>query len=80
LDTYGWILVSQGKADQALPMLKKATGLAPGNASMHYHYAQALAKTGDRQGARNELGQALKDSQKFPELDAARALLAELSR
>lgn len=78
-DTLGWILVEQeGQARRGLDLLRKAIAKAPGQATMRYHYAVALAKTGDTSQARNELERLLKDGRVFPEVEAARALYKSL--
>src|SRR5206468_11377315 len=41
-DTLGWILVSDGEAAKALPVLQGAAVARPDNASVKYHLAVAL--------------------------------------
>lgn len=77
-DTYGWILLNSGQADKGLGILRKAADLAPKDPSIRYHLAQALAKTGNRIEARNELQAALKAGTAFPESEQAQQLLQEL--
>lgn len=78
LDTLGWILVEQGDVKRALPILQKAAGLAPQAAEVHYHYAVALIKSGDKTKGRKELEQALSSSSAFPHREEAKALLKQL--
>lgn len=78
LDTLGWILVEQGQAPRGLELLRKALAQTPKNADLRYHYAVALARTGDKVRARRELEQLLADKPKFDEGSAARALLKSL--
>lgn len=78
LDTLGWILIEQGETNRALPLLQKATSLAPNTAAIRYHYAVGLFKSGDKTNAKKELEQSLASGQSFPEIEAAKKLLNEL--
>jgi putative PEP-CTERM system TPR-repeat lipoprotein len=51
LDTLGSILIEQGKTERGLDLLQKAFG-EPWLTRVHYHYALALAKSGDKPTAR----------------------------
>jgi putative PEP-CTERM system TPR-repeat lipoprotein len=55
LDTAGWIQFELGKAGAAVALLKRAVQLAPHAATPALHLAEALAKSGDRPGAKREL-------------------------
>lgn len=76
-DTLGWILLEQGKTARALELLQKAVSLAPKNPEIGYHYAVALAKSGDKQKARKQLAAVLALKQAFPQQQEARALLEQ---
>jgi FimV-like protein len=78
MDTLGWLLVEQGNTSRALPLLQKASGLAPNSPDIRYHLAVALNKSGDKQGARKELDKLLAQNTPFPQLEEARALLKAL--
>jgi Flp pilus assembly protein TadD len=52
LDTYGWALTRNGDAKRGAEMLRMASRLAPGQAEIQLHLAQALAASGDKAGAR----------------------------
>ncbi|MBI3344805.1 MAG: PEP-CTERM system TPR-repeat protein PrsT [Gammaproteobacteria bacterium] len=78
LDTLGWLEVEQGKTKQGLEKLQKAFELAPDVPLVHYHYASALAKAGEKALARRELERLLSSGKKFPEETEARALLKQL--
>ena len=78
LDTLGWLETEQGKTKQGLEKLQKAFELAPDVPLVHYHYAAALAKAGEKALARRELEKLLSSGKKFPEEAEARALLKQL--
>jgi putative PEP-CTERM system TPR-repeat lipoprotein len=84
MDTLAWILVanSDKKEDSArgLTLLQKAHGLAPKARDIRYHLAAALAKNGDRAGARRELEVLAAGDMRFAQADEARGLLAALRR
>lgn len=77
-DTLGWILLEQGQAQRGLALLRKAAAKAPDAASIRYHYAVALARTGDTAQARDTLEKLLAKTRKFPEAEAAQDLLKRL--
>lgn len=77
-DTLGWILVEQGELNTALELLRKASTAAPRSTEIRYHYAVALARSGDKQAAVKHLQELLASSQDFPQKDAARVLLNSL--
>lgn len=76
-DTLGWIYLESGNIARALPLLRKASAQAPAAADIRYHYGAALARSGDKPGARRELERALA-SKDFSGREEARALLARL--
>lgn len=77
-DTLGWALFKNGQLDQALRYLREARLRAPQDASIRYHLAAVLHKLGKLREATSELDQALSGSGSFPEIEAARALAAQL--
>ncbi|HEY6644764.1 XrtA/PEP-CTERM system TPR-repeat protein PrsT [Povalibacter sp.] len=76
-DTYGWILVQAGKADQALAMLKSAAD-AGDDPSIDYHYAVALIRSGSQSEGRQRLNDLLNRSSNFAEASDARKILQAL--
>src|SRR5690606_12905965 len=75
LDTYGMAQLRFGKAGTALDLLKKALSRNSDSASTQVNYALALAKTGDRSGARKMLQSALEADQSLVLDTEAAALL-----
>lgn len=78
LDTLGWINVEQGQTARGLELLKKAISLAPKNQAVKYHFAVALARSGDKTQARKQLEELLAAGGDFPQQQEARALLKRL--
>ena len=77
-DTLGWILVEGGQLPRGLDLLRKAVAQAPKVATIRYHFAVGLARSGDKGQAKTELQQALAIGQPFPESEAAKTLLKSL--
>lgn len=76
-DTYGWILVENDKVAEGVEILE---GLeAKGGPDVKYHYAAALARSGDVNGGRERLKALLAGGEPFSAQDDARRLLQELS-
>lgn len=77
-DTLGWILVEQGQAGRGLQLIKSAVAQQPDIATLRYHLAAALARTGAKPQARAELEKLLANTPAFPEAASAKALLDSL--
>ncbi len=77
-DTLGWFHVRQGEPARGLPALERAAAALPSNAEVRFHLAVALAETGDRTRAANELRAILARSENFPSRAEAERYLAEL--
>jgi len=54
-DTLGWILVNENNTKRTLELLHDAASSMPDNKEVSYHYAVALAKSGDQLAAINIL-------------------------
>lgn len=79
-DTYGWILVRNGKAAEGLPILKEAVSSARGQPDIEYHYAEALAATGARSEARKLIDAVLSRPEPFASRADAERLRERLQR
>lgn len=78
VDTLGWILARQGDTQRSIELLRQATYLQPAEGRIRIHLAQALAKAGDKTGARREL-EAVSGRDSRPAVKAeAEKLLREL--
>ncbi|RZJ13410.1 MAG: PEP-CTERM system TPR-repeat protein PrsT [Rubrivivax sp.] len=78
MDTLGWTLVQDGQHEAALIKLRDARLRAPANPEIRYHLAVALARSGKRAEAREEVSAALQDHPNFESRRAADALLGTL--
>jgi putative PEP-CTERM system TPR-repeat lipoprotein len=76
-DTLGWVLLEQGQAARALPLLKQASTALPAASEVRYHYANALLRTGDKPGARRQFELLLADKN-FARQSEVRALIPQL--
>lgn len=79
MDTLGWILVDSGNTAEGLPLLEQAAASAQASADIKYHYAAALARTGAKARAKEQLTQLLAGQATFDNRDAAQRLLQELA-
>lgn len=77
-DTLGWILVNRGDIQRGLPMLEMARQALPDRSEVRYRYAAALAKSGRRAEALQELAALLNEGQDFSQRDDAGELLQSL--
>ena len=78
MDTYGWVLLAQGKREQGLDLLQKAASAAPDNPDIAYHAISALHETGAIAKAREQLAGLLEKHSEFPSRKDAEALLARI--
>lgn len=76
-DTYGWILVQEGKLEKALGVLKSAVNALPNLAEVKYHYAAALIKSGHREEGTELLKDVLNKDTEFYGREEAEKLLVE---
>jgi putative PEP-CTERM system TPR-repeat lipoprotein len=77
-DTLGWLYVQAGNAAKGLPLLESAAAGLTGQAEVQYHWAVALAETGDRAKALATLDAALATGQEFSARDDAQRRAAAL--
>jgi putative PEP-CTERM system TPR-repeat lipoprotein len=77
-DTLGWILVQRGDPARGVDLLQRAVAANRDNATLRYHLAVGLARTGDKATARRELDALLAGNRSFAERDAAQRLREQL--
>ena len=78
MDVYGWVQVQKGDNEAGLHLLREARVREPGNATIRLHLAVALAKSGKKAEAREELQAAMSASPPIapgPDLDSLKAML-----
>jgi tetratricopeptide (TPR) repeat protein len=80
LDTDGWVLMRHGENEAALPVLEKASSLAPDAPEIRYHLALAQYGAGQKQNARQNLELAIQSSRNFDSAAEAKATLAQWSK
>ena len=78
MDTLGWLLVNAGQNQRGLEILKKALSKAPDSPEIHWHLAAALAKSGDRVRAKQELERLFASGLAFRQENEAKKLLDSL--
>ena len=78
MDTLGWILLHKGEQRRALGLLEQAAKLAPNKPDIQFHYATALASSGQLDEAKRVLRELLKNSTTFKERAAAEDLLKRI--
>jgi putative PEP-CTERM system TPR-repeat lipoprotein len=81
IDTLGWALFKSGQPqqiDRALQLLRDARLREPGNPDIRYHLAEALAHSGRKTEAQDEVAAALKSSRNFESVAEAEALSKKL--
>jgi tetratricopeptide (TPR) repeat protein len=78
-DTLGWTYFQKGMYTLAVTHLEEATA-KDGTARRKYHLAMAYLKAGDRQRGRQMLDAALKMDPNLPEAQAARQVLASVTK
>ncbi len=80
LDTVGWVAFKSGKLDRAVQVLRDARLRQPDSAELRYHLGAALASSGRKTEARDELEAALRDKTPFDGRSDADALLRSLKQ
>ena len=79
-DTLGQILVESGDLNRGLEILQKGVADAPSHYELRFHLAQALAKSGDKPKAIEQLTILLGSGRKFPQEAEAIAMLHQLRK
>lgn len=79
-DTLGWVLIQSSRFAEARDLLARAAEGLPQDRAVRYRYALALARSGDRSTARQQVELALAGAAPFDARTAAQSLAEELSR
>ena len=78
LDTYGYVLLRNGRIAEARKVLERVSSVVPNNPSVNYHLALVYRETGDRAQAISRANKAL-EAGRFPEEAQTKQLKAELT-
>ncbi len=78
LDTLGWLFYRNGDYAAASTFLGRAVAATPEAAQLRYHLGMALERTGDVEGALDQLRRAVAAEQSFDGLEEAERTLAAL--
>jgi tetratricopeptide (TPR) repeat protein len=78
-DTLGFIYLQKNLNPEALRIFRQAVQDQPTNSTFHFHLAMALLKQGDKQGAREEAGKALKNTSQPDEQTRIRSFVNQIS-
>jgi cellulose synthase operon protein C len=78
MDTLGFIYVKTGNPARGLELLRQAAALAPKSPEIRLHLAEAMNKTGDKDGAKREIDSVLKDFPTGPANELAKQAAASL--
>ncbi len=79
-DTLGWILVTEGAVDAALPLLRQASIDVPNDPRLQYHYAAALSRVNRKEEALRILKPIVESTVNFDEKRDAEKLLDALKQ
>jgi tetratricopeptide (TPR) repeat protein len=79
LDTYGWVRYKEGDATAAVVALRGVVAKAPESPIGLYHLGMAQILAGQSDGARENLGHALRSGRPFPGMDEAKVALERLA-
>lgn len=79
-DTYGWILLQSGKAEEGLSILQQAYVSQPTQTEIGYHVAVGLSEVGRKDEAIKVARRLLRENPGFEQAGQAKALIEELEK
>ena len=77
-DTFGWILLKKGLAEQAIPVFKDLVSRVPTDSTYRFHLAKAYSQKGDVAKSMGELREALKRSPAREEQQEIQEMMSKL--